>query len=385
MARKPRILYILNTLGGGGSEMLTLRIIHGLSSAGFEFAVVSLVSDGTMAQDMGSVARLYMLGHQGGIRPSLALRLRRIIRQERPHIVHSHHIAPVLYAWLSTRSLWKRPRLIHTVHVLPELHHQYGNLSRKAVCAYHFLLRRVDHVVCVARYERERLLHALGIPPCSITAIPNGIDLSKFRPSSGSVTLREELGIPPNALVVTCVGAFRRQKNQTCLIEAFHLLLKHRQDVVLLLVGGTAEDRSPLWEAQERVKSLGLESSVRFLGPRPDVPQILAITDVYAQPSLYEGLPLSVMEAMAMQRAIVATDVGGNNELIREGQTGLLVPKNDPQALCHALLRLLGDAGLRVSLGAAARDLVSKDYTESCMIERYEMLYRILARRSSNG
>ena len=380
MTRKTRILYVLYTLGGGGSEMLTHRIIRGLSSAPFDFVVVGLMPFEPMAEAFRLAgARLYTLGHEGGLNPRLVWGLRNLIRLEHPDLIHSHHLAPLLYTRLALAFSLRRPPHIHTVHVLPELHQKHGAISPKALSLYHLLLKQAGHVVCVSQAERERLQQVPGLRPSHVTAIPNGVDMRQFEPAPPSDALRTELGIPPGALVIASVGAFRPQKNQIGLVEAFAQVIARRKDVVLLLVGGPSEDDSFMRATQKRVKELGLEGHVRFLGPRSDVPEILALTDVYVQPSLYEGLPLSVMEAMAMQRAVVATDVGGNNELVTDGQTGLLVPPGDSQTMGDAILRLLDDPLRRASLGAAARELVSKEHTESCMIGRYEMLYRMLA------
>jgi glycosyltransferase involved in cell wall biosynthesis len=380
MPRKLRVLFVLHNVSGGGSETLTQRIILGLPAESFECAVVSLMPVGLTAEAIRSAgARLHVLGYKGGLDLGMTVRLRKLIQQESPDIINTHHISPLLHTWLASLSLVRRPPLLHTVHVLPEIHRHHGGLSQKALRLYHFLLRRADHVVCVSQAERERLRQVPRLPAWHVTAIPNGIDLRRFCLAPPAEELRKEFRIPPGAFVITNVGAFRAQKNQVTLVEAFGRVAAQRKDVVLVLVGGPCEDESFLRAAQERAKALGLEDRLRFLGQRPDVPQVLALTDVYVQPSLYEGLPLSVLEAMAMQRAVVATDVGGNNELVKDGRTGILVPPNDPQAICDAVLRLLDAPSLRASLGAAAREWVSKGYTESCMIAKYEMLYRILA------
>ena len=382
MNERLRILYVLHSLNGGGSEILTNRVVRALPSDQFDCAIIGLRPGGATFEGIQSKGvRLYTFGHVAGLKPDYVLKLRALIRQERPDVVNTHHVAPLLYTWMALRLLRRRPFHLHTVHVLPEIHGRHGSLSRKAVRLYHFLLKRVDHVVCVSQGERERLMQVPGLPASALTAIPNGIDLEKFLPLPASPELRHELGIPPDVHIITNIGVVRAQKNQQGLVKAFHHLLAHRQDVVLLLVGGPAADGADLRATEGLVRSLGLGEKVLFLGHRGDVLRILALTDVYVQPSLYEGLPLSVLEAMAMQRAIVATDVGGSNELIRDGVTGLLVPPGDPQAICEAVLRLLADPALRTTLGAKARELVSKDYSESCMIRRYETLYRALAHK----
>jgi glycosyltransferase involved in cell wall biosynthesis len=280
-----------------------------------------------------------------------------------------------LYTWLARLTVVRRPPLIHTVHVLPELHGRHATLGMRAVRLYHFLLKRADHVVCVSHGERERLIEVPGLLPHRVTAIPNGVDVEKFHPSPPLAQLRSELGVAPETAIITNIGAFRTQKNQPCLVEAFRRVRLKHENAVLLLVGGLVAGDPTLETTQALVKSLNLEGAVRLLGPRPDVLELLALTDVYVQSSLYEGLPLSVQEAMAMGRAVVATDVIGNNELIHDGITGLLVPPGDPEALCQAILRLLADPSLRASLGAAAREFVSKDYSLSGMIEKYNNLF----------
>lgn len=215
-----------------------------------------------------------------------------------------------------------------------------------------YILRRFDALVAGAGDIRDYLL-AHGQYENRIHVIHNWVDFSKRKPSvgsSGEVKERYRIG---DQTVLGCIGRFHQQKGQVYLVRAYAEIVKVFPNTVLLLVG----DGSTRAELEGEVQSLGLGGSVVFTGTvtGEDYNNLLSIIDIYVQPSIFEGLPRTLLDAMYMGKAIVASDINGNREALEDGVNGLLVPARDAVALTTALLRLLHDPGEREALALAAR------------------------------
>lgn len=207
-----------------------------------------------------------------------------------------------------------------------------------------------------------------GVRPEQVVVIPNGVRVSEV-PGRSREALRGI--VPPDAPVIGTVGRLRPQKGHADLIDAFAQILS-RTGAHLLLIGD-GELRGAL---ERQVREAGLERRVHFLGPRADLPDFYAAMDVYAQTSLFEGMPNAVMEAMAAGLPVVATDVDGTRELIRDGETGWLVPPGDPAALAVRLLALLENPDLAARAGGAAKDYLRSAFTVERMVEQFDAVYR---------
>jgi glycosyltransferase involved in cell wall biosynthesis len=208
--------------------------------------------------------------------------------------------------------------------------------------------------------------------PGKVRRIYNGIDLSRFTPGAYPTNLRRALGLPPGVPVVGSVGRFVPYKGYHYLLEAARLVGKKIPQARWVLVGD-GELRAAL-EAQCR--TLGLERIVRFAGWREDIPDCLALCDIFVLPSLGEHFGRVLVEAMAMAKAVVATDAGGVPEIVIHDETGLLVPPADPQALAEAVLSLLQDPTRAARLGAAGRRRAENEFSLAHHVEAVEALYR---------
>jgi glycosyltransferase involved in cell wall biosynthesis len=230
------------------------------------------------------------------------------------------------------------------------------------------LASRVDRYLAVSRAIAADLVERYRWPATKIEVVHNAVEVERFG-GEAPPGLREELGASGRPLVFTS-ARLNDQKGHPVLLEAAAAL----PDAVFALAGEGPE-RGRLEGLAER---LGVSERVRFLGRREDVPQLLAACDVFALPSLYEGTSLAVLEAMAARRAVVSSAIGGTDELIENGYTGLLVPPGDSGALALALRRLLGDAALREQLAAAGRDRVEREFTRAAMAARVSAVYEEL-------
>jgi glycosyltransferase involved in cell wall biosynthesis len=226
----------------------------------------------------------------------------------------------------------------------------------------------------------RRLTDRERIAPDRITIIENGIDPALYaRPGSGQI--RAGLGIGADAVVITCVANLRTPKGHDVLLDAFARLRSDHPEVRLWLAG-----EGPLRQSIEaRIEALGLASSVVLMGLRSDIPDLLAESDIFVLPSLWEGMPGSLLEAMASRLPVVASAVGGVPELVVSGETGYLVPARDPVRLAEALERLVVRPDLRQSMGRRALERASTRFALSLKVAEFEALYDSLAGRGPAG
>jgi glycosyltransferase involved in cell wall biosynthesis len=209
-----------------------------------------------------------------------------------------------------------------------------------------------------------------------VMVIPNGINLAQFDPSQWQMEdlaeLRTLLGIPPGARVVALVARLHPQKGHAYLIQAAPAILAACPDVVFLFVG-EGEYRAAI---EQQIQALDLCDHFRLVGLRSDVPRLLALSDVLVLPSVYEGMPNVILEAMAAGLPVVASDVDGVGEVLIDGVTGLLIPKADPVALGRAILVLLNDSSLSREMGRRGHERVRTQFSEQEMCRQYEALVR---------
>lgn len=304
------------------------------------------------------------LGLAGALRvPSLT----RLLRQRRPAVFHAHMSSPVACKWALAAAVAARlPAVLGTVQV-----GEYEPPNRSALWQLRALSRGVDRYLAVSRAIAAELVERLGWPAEKIEVVYNAVDLERVTVAP-SAQLRRELGAGAGPLVLT-PARLDAQKGHATLLQA----AAEVPDAVFALAGEGPE-RGGL-EAEAR--RLGVAERVRFLGRRQDVPELLAACDVFALPSLYEGSSLAVLEAMAAGRPVVSSAIGGTEELIEDGDSGLLVPPGDAGALRDALRRLLDDAGLRDSLAARARERVERRFTRERMAAEVTAIYEELLRR----
>ncbi len=292
--------------------------------------------------------------------------LYRAIRTSDAQLVHAWSFPAHLYASLAAK-LARRPCIVN----IRNGHHDTAGWPR--VLLWRRLILPLAPTVVVPSQGIARLLSgALGLQ--ETISIPNGVDINGCRPALDRSQVRERLGIPADAVVVGAVGTIRRVKGHRYLLEAAIQATASVTSLRFLLIGRMQEPTTSALTAFCRRTDLG--DRVAFLGARSDVADLLSAMDIFCLPSLSEGMPNSVLEAMAAGLPVVATEVGGTPEVVVDGETGCLVPPRDPSALAAALVRLAGDPQLRTQMGRAGLARVSAHFTLHQMLARYENLYR---------
>jgi len=294
----------------------------------------------------------------------------RVIRALGIQVVHTHGKGPGLYGRLAAR--WVGVPAVHTFHGI-----HYSGYSRLGQALYLGLERRLSHlshtiINVSASQEAEGLSLRLFRASQSVVVV-NGIDFEELdRVIAGFPIRRESLGLTPDDLVLGCVSRFDPIKRVETLLRALQLLAPRIPRVILLLVGGGGEE--------ERIRRLtaemGLGSRVIFTGLLEKPARIYPTLDLYVTTSLKEGLPLSLIEAMGARLAVVATDVPGQRDVVVQGETGLLVPPQDPAALAVAISSLLADPERRRRMGEASRRRALKEFAVQSMIEGTAGVYR---------
>ncbi|MBY0336076.1 MAG: glycosyltransferase family 4 protein [Acetobacteraceae bacterium] len=280
---------------------------------------------------------------------------RNLIRRHGAAVVHANSAAPAQWMVPAAR-LARRPLLLH-------LHIAYLRRGR-----YVLLQHQADLAVGVSGQVLEGL-RADGMDPARLRVIPNGIDPARLRPSGGDV--RVECGIAPDAPVIATIGSLIPRKGHDVLLRALVQL-----PGVTLLVGGEGPQRA---ELEALAAAFGVAERVRFLGQVDDVAKVIQAADIFALASRHESFGLVLAEAGWFGRPVVAARSGGIAEVVAEGETGLLVPRDDPAALAAALGRLLADPAMRARMGEAGRARVEQRFTVGRMADGFEAAYAELA------
>lgn len=293
----------------------------------------------------------------------------RTLREERPAVFHAHLPAPLngRYGLLAAR-VSRVPAVVATAHLVDDVPARLGarlNQWMATTC--------VDRYIAVSEGVARRMRARLGVPGRKIQVIRNGVDVESF-PRPADPRFRAALAGDPGRPIVLTIARLDAQKGHAYLLAAAADI----PDALFVLVGEGRE--RPGLEAQAR--ALGVAERVRFLGHRDDVPELLAACDVFVLPSRYEGLPLSVLEAMAAARPVVATAIEGTDEIVLHGETGLLVPPAAPSALAQGIRAVLADRALAARMGQAGRARVCREFSMNRMIDEVTGVYDELLERS---
>lgn len=305
---------------------------------------------------------LIALAPRNEIDLATAWKLSRIIREFAPQIVHAHdpHAVAMAALALSFSAPTPRPAVVASRRV--DFHLQKHSFSR-------WKYRQVDVFIAASAAIRDVLIHD-GIPARQIVVVHDGIDVAKIG-RLPRVDVRAEFWMPHGAPVLVNVGALVAHKGQRYLVEAMTSVLQEVPDAHLVIFG-EGELRAGL---ERQVKDLHLEKHVLLPGFRADVLQLMKSADLFVMSSVTEGLGSTVLDAMAMQLAVVGTHAGGIPEAVVDGQTGLLVPPARPRELAAAIVALLEDAARRTRMGAAGQARVTEQFGVGRMLQGTMELY----------
>jgi L-malate glycosyltransferase len=364
----PRTLQLVHRLEFGGAELLAERFANRFGG-GERVVVACLDGEGPLAERLRALGMTVvdLARRPGAIDFACVRRLRSLVAAEKIELVHAHQTTPFFYALLARGLFRSRPRILFTEHgrFFPD------RGSRKRALLQRLLLGRNDLVVAVGESVKQAVVKYEGVPANRVHVVYNGIPVTAHDGIDlDRAAVRKELGVPEQAFVVIQVARLDETKNHRMALEAFRLFAAGYPPALLILVGD-----GPERERLERAAAeFHLNAKVKFLGSRSDVRRLLSAADVAILTSLSEGIPLSLIEAMAGGLPIVATSVGGVPEVVEHGETGLLVPSENPSALSEALRSLANDSELRTRLGDAGRRRAHEKFDEERMFAEYAEL-----------
>ncbi len=360
--RRLRVAHITLGLEVGGQEKLLVEFARHANREQFDLQFISLSSKGSLGRQIEEQGwTIHALEEAAGLRPLLVWRIANLLREHRIDVVHTHDDRPLIYGAPAAR-LARVERVVHTKH-----YSQVPHITRRQRLLSNVAGRLVDEYVCVSQ-QSARLSIESGVAESRIRVIWNGIDLRRF-----------SFAGPKKDGPAIAVARLSPEKDLATLIAATAIIVRERPDFQLLIAGD-----GPCREALVgQVRQLGLQQRVTFLGERHDVPDLLAKASMFVLPSLVEGISLTLLEAMATGLPVIATVVGGNPEVVRDSETGLLVPKQQPAAIAGAVLMLVDDHNLCLRLGTAARKRVDQCFEVGAMIQHYERLYTSRVPRST--
>ncbi len=373
--RRLTVAQFSNSLVRGGAEEHILTLLRGLDREAFRpLLVCPPLLARALGADVPGDVEVVPLALRRWTDLGAALALRAVLRARRVDVLHAHLFYASLFAAPVAR-LAGVPVVLETPHVREQW--RRGWLKGRFVVD-RLVGRLVDGYIAVSAANARYLVEEKRLPADKVVVIRNGCDLARFSPDHPAPAgLRQALGFAEADPVLAVVGRLEPQKGHRVLLDALPAIRGRHPQVRLVCVG----DGSLRGELEAAVQARGLADAVRFVGYRGDVAGWLALADVVVLPSLWEGLPLAAVEALAAGRAVVATAVDGTPEVVVDGQTGLTVPPGDAPSLAAAVCRLLDDPGLRHRLGQAGRIWVRERFSQERQVGQTEALYRAVWER----
>ncbi len=374
-----RLLFVLPSEVRGGAEEVVLSLLRGLDPASYELALACpapLLK--AMGRDLAPLdVQTLAVRPSSWAYPKDLWTLASFIRGFRPHVVNPHLFRATLVV-APLAKLLGVPVVIETYHGREAW--RTGTIKGRFFVD-RMISRFVDRMIAVSGAARDFLVHRKAIPAEKIAVVPNGRELTNFVPGSHGGDIRKELSIPEDVPLLGVIGRLEAQKGHEYLLKAMPAILAEAPRAVLLVAGdGSLQESLSL-----RTRALGIETHVRFLGFRKDVARVIDALDLVVMPSLYEGMPLIAIEAAAMGKPIVASRVDGTEEVVVDGETGILVPPADPGKLAAAVVELLKDSPRTRRMGPRAREVALERFDLRAQIAATSAFYQTEYQRVSDG
>ena len=365
--RRPlRVAHVVTTLAIGGLEKVVLDLARGRTQQDFEASLICLDNAGVLEREFSAAGvPVEVIGTSGSV-PQRVWRLSRRLRALAPDVVHTHNPQAHLHGAWAAR-LAGVPAVVHTKHGRDHVARPVlAVLGRVATAWTDGFVAVSDDAAQVARDQEH-------VPPGKLMVVRNGVDLGQF----GAVARQPAL---PRGRLVT-VGRLDPIKDQATMLRAVRMAADRIPGLRLDIVG----DGPSRQDLEALRAALGLDGRVTFLGYHADVAPLLSAADAFVLSSISEGVSIALLEAMASGLPAIATDVGGNREVIVDGVTGVLTPAGSAEALAEAIVRLESDPAVLERMGLASRRRVEEEFNLHRVVARYEALYRRCLAEHASG
>lgn len=381
---KLNVMHVLRDLGVGGIQEVVRTLVEYLAMDDC-WPIVCTLEDGHLRQDIEKLGvKVEFLERRRYKFKQLPLFMLEMLRKRKAladlikkydiEVVQTHFVWPIdllLLSLLPTTNLRVLLWTFHNVDYLP-------SKTRLVRSIYDFMYRLLSHMlsgyVAISDEVREVMLRHIGPIQDRIFTIYNGVDLRRYGHSVDKIAMRKKLGLRADAQVIATVGTLKTQKGHKFLVDAATMIVPQHTDLHFLFIG----DGELKAELQAQVQSLNLSDNIHFLGNRSDVPDLLIASDFFVLPSLWEGMPIALLEAMAAAKPVVATEVSGTKQIMIHNETGLIVPPGDAPKLAKAILKLISDPARAKAMGLAARQRVAKEFSAQKQADDHLALYRRL-------
>lgn len=360
------VWHLIGSLQVGGANQTLIDLVNNLDANVFDVTIWALLDTNPLATDLKDHITLRVLDASGKFDLYSVGRFLAAVRHERPDVLQSWLFYDNTLARLAS-AISPETQQVSGVRAVPK------SPSHIRAAVDRLTMSLADRVVSNSQGGRE-LAIGRGCDPDSVSVIRNGRDIDEFASAIVSETLLGSLDIPNDAKIAGTVGRLIERKGHRDLIDAWPSVVAEHPTAQLLIVGDGPEYN----HLAKRASLRDVEHSVHLPGTRTDIPELMAMLDLFVFPSHFEGLPGALIEAMAAGLPIVATDVAGNDELICDGTTGVLVPAQCPGDLATAINRLLRDASVASELGERAASEARGAYSIDRMVRDYSALYRCL-------
>lgn len=360
---RPLMVQVITTLGGGGAERELARFARVLNDNGpFEVVVCCIMGRGGFADEVEQAGVEVDVLHEGKRPPPvMAMSLLSFLRSRRPVIVHSHMVS-----WVPiVAKLAGVPAVVLSEHGLVEWRSAIGVFVDVVNNAF------ADKVVAVAEAVRKYRIERWKTPAAKVVTIPNAVETFPLLDDAAISAKKGSLGVSLQSPVIGMVGRLEPIKGWNYFLDSAALIVKDDPSCHVLIVG----DGPVRGELEEQIRSLHLTENVHMLGFRDDVRELMQVMDVVCLSSLTEGTPITILEAMSCRRAVVVTDVGGCADVVRHGETGLVVPPREPVAFAAAVKDILSDSALAERMGDAGLSRVREVYSIETNLKMWLEIY----------
>ena len=369
--RYKNLLFVIDNLTFGGGERCFAQLVAGLDKTRYDLTVACKPGGEFEESLRQSQVRIIPIDMSNRFDVRVIRKLIDIVRRNRVEIVHSQGGRADFFARM-TAKLTGIPVVISTM-ATPVEGYDVGHLRKMLyVCLDRITERFVDRFIVVSEALKHVMIAEHGIRPDKVVRVYNGIELDRYdRDLYSGNGVRENLNISQSVPLIGVISRLVCEKGLEFLVQAAPIVLDYVPDAKFLVVG-----EGPLeMELRNLAGRLELSERVLFTGFRSDIPEVLSALDVLVLPSLREGLPMILLEGMAMARPIVATNIEGISEVVEHGKTGILVPPEDSQALAKGIISLLRDKDRAQQIGQAARKRVEERFSVQTMVRETEAVY----------
>lgn len=368
MMQRLNVMQMVDVTGRGGAEKAMVDLALRLDPGRYNVSVCATRSAGNyqpLLDSAGIPTFVQNRRNRWDLRGWVSLVA--LLRRQRIHILHTHLFGSNTLGRVLGR----------LAHVPVLIAHEHGSTIAPHEARIDNLLYRLsDRILVPSGASKRLIMQTEGIPARRLSVLYNGVDSTAFATGTDSACVRRELGLPDDAMLVGTVGRLSQEKGGVdLLIRAMSHLQRDNPRLRLIVVGDGL-----LRPGLEKL-SAEIDAGVLFTGTRNDVPRLLGAMDIFVLPSLKEAMPVALLEAMAAGLPVVATNVGGIPEIVRSGETGILIPPGDEESLRSALAEIIADPAGRRALGEAGRAHVQAHFSVDAMVHRVERLYEELARR----